>query len=95
MNDVNTNSAKISSFIKAVQNNGHIITAICQKQDIDPIEVFKKGKKIKIKEKNKGKFTAYCKGKVTSECIKRGKNSPSPTIRKRATFAANARSWNK
>lgn len=59
------------------------------------IEMFKKGHKIHIKKANRGKFTEYCGGKVTSECIARGKNSPDPKIRKRATFAANARKWNK
>lgn len=48
---------------------------------------------IHIKKKNRGKFTDYCGGKVTDECIARGKNSPNPAIRKRATFAANARKW--
>lgn len=46
---------------------------------------------IHIKKKNRGKFTDYCGGKVTDECIARGKNSPNPAIRKRATFADNAR----
>lgn len=59
------------------------------------IEEFKSGGKIHIKKKNRGKFTEYCGGKVTSECIARGKNSPNPTIRKRATFAANSRRWHK
>ena len=54
---------------------------------------FKKGGKIHIKKENRGKFTDYCGGKVTSECIARGKASPNPAIRKRATFAANARKW--
>lgn len=49
--------------------------------------------KIHIKKENRGKFTDYCGGKVTSECISKGKNSPNPAIRKRATFAANARKW--
>ena len=53
----------------------------------------KKGGKIKIKPENKGKFTEYCGGKVTQECITKGKNSPNPTIVKRATFADNARKW--
>ena len=57
------------------------------------IERFKKGNKIKIKEKNKGSFTKYCGGNVTGECIKKGKNSSDPKIRKRATFAANVRKW--
>lgn len=51
------------------------------------------GGNIHIKKKNRGKFTAYCGGKVTEACIRRGKNSPSATIRKRATFAQNARGW--
>lgn len=53
----------------------------------------KKGNKIHIKKANRGKFTDYCGGKVTSECIARGKRSSDPKIRKRATFAANARRW--
>lgn len=59
------------------------------------IPTLKSGNKIHIKKKNRGKFTDYCGGKVTEECIRRGKNSSNPTIRKRATFAANARKWNK
>lgn len=54
---------------------------------------FGEGGDIHIKKANRGKFTDYCGGKVTSECIARGKRSSSPTIRKRATFAANARKW--
>lgn len=57
------------------------------------IEAFKKGRKIEIKKKNRGSFTRYCGGNVTEECIRRGKNSPDPRIRKKATFAKNARSW--
>lgn len=48
---------------------------------------------IKIKKKNRGKFTDYCRGKVTDECIQKGKNSSDPAVRKRATFAQNARAW--
>lgn len=48
---------------------------------------------IHIKKENRGKFTDYCGGKVTSECIARGKASSNPAIRKRATFAANSRKW--
>lgn len=48
---------------------------------------------IKIKPENKGKFTDYCGGEVTEDCIQRGKNSSDPAVRKRATFAANARVW--
>lgn len=48
---------------------------------------------IHIKKENRGKFTEYCGGKVTQECIERGKHSSNPTTRKRATFADNARTW--
>lgn len=51
----------------------------------------KNGAKIHIKKKNRGSFTKWCGGDVTSECIRRGKNSPNPKIRKKATFADNAR----
>ena len=54
---------------------------------------YKSGGSIHIKKKNKGKFTDYCGGKVTEECIRKGKNSSNPTTRKRANFAANARKW--
>lgn len=59
------------------------------------VEKMKKGAKIHIKESQKGSFTKYCGGNVTEECIRKGKNSPNPKIRKKATFAANARSWSK
>lgn len=55
--------------------------------------MFAKGGKIHIKKANRGKFTDYCGGKVTSECIARGKRSKSAAVRKRATFAANSRKW--
>ena len=51
----------------------------------------KNGSGIHIKKKNRGKFTEYCGGKVTSACISKGKHSSDPKIRKRATFADNAR----
>lgn len=59
------------------------------------IDYLKKGNKIHIKKENRGKFTEYCGGNVTNECIQRGKNSPDPKVRKRATFAANSRRWAK
>ena len=55
------------------------------------IPIHKSGSTIKIKPENKGKFTEYCGGKVTSSCIEKGKNSKNPLTRKRATFAANVR----
>lgn len=59
---------------------------------LPPVPMLKKGG-IHIKKKNRGKFTDYCGGKVTEECIRKGKNSSNPTIRKRATFAQNVRSF--
>ena len=81
-----------NNFMPSMYN---IDSTLWQKLSSDcySIDKFKKGNKIRIKKKNRGKFTEYCGGKVTNECIKRGKNSPNPTIRKRATFAANARKW--
>lgn len=61
--------------------------------DVSTINTFSEGGGIHIKEKNKGKFTDYCGGKVTSECIQRGLHSSNPTTRKRANFASNARKW--
>ena len=48
---------------------------------------------IHIKKENRGKFTSYCGGKVTDECIRKAKASGNPKLVKRATFAANARKW--
>ena len=85
------NQNQISSFIKTIQDNREIISEICTPYTQTTVDIFKKGNKIKIKKENRGKFTEYCNGKVTSECIQRGKNSPDPKIRKRATFADNVR----
>lgn len=63
-------------------------------QTVQAANIAKDGGGIHIKKKNRGKFTEYCEGKVTEECIRRGKNSSNPTTRKRAIFAANARHWN-
>ena len=54
---------------------------------------FKSKGGIYIKPKNRGSFRRWCGGNVTEECIRRGKASSNPAIRKRATFAANARKW--
>lgn len=55
--------------------------------------MYKRGGEIKIKKSHEGSFTEYCGGKVTDECIRRGKSSPDPKIRKKAVFAQNARRW--
>lgn len=93
-NNKTTNSnmeIDIARFRKAYQE---MINQSLSKRESDVIERFKKGHKIKIKKENVGSFTKYCKGNVTEACIQKGKNSPDPKIRKKATFAANARKWN-
>jgi len=54
---------------------------------------------IHIKKSKRGTFTKWCKSQgysgVTTECIAKGKKSKSSAIRKKATFAGNARKWNK
>ena len=57
--------------------------------------LYKKGSGIHIKKSNRGLFTKYCGGNVTNECIAKGKRSSNSAVRKRATFAQNARSWGK
>ena len=57
------------------------------------VPYYKEGKGIHIKKKNRGKFTEYCDGKVTQECIDKAKKSGNPTLKKRAVFAENARAW--
>ena len=51
--------------------------------------------KIEIKESHKGLFTKYCGGKVTQECIDKGKKSSNLTTKKRAIFTENAKKWNR
>lgn len=60
--------------------------------NLEQIPILKKGG-IHIKKKNRGKFTEYCGGKVTEECIARGKRSKNPLTRKRANFASVSRKW--
>ena len=62
------------------------------------IEIFgvpylKKGSKIHIKKKNRGKFREYCGGEVTDKCIQKAKKSGNSKLVKRAVFAQNARKW--
>lgn len=63
------------------------------KIEIFGVPYLKGGSGIHIKKKNRGKFTEYCGGEVTDECIQKAKKSKNPKLRKRATFAANARKW--
>lgn len=88
---MNINKNKLNEFIKFknyCDNNRFILN-----QEI--IDSYKDGNKIHIKKENRGKFTQYCNGKVTNECIQRAKNSSNPILRKRAIFAENARKWKK
>ena len=63
------------------------------KAKVNYLTYLKKGNKIHIKKSHEGRFTEYCGGRVTSECIQKGKSSSDPKIRKQATFAANSRKW--
>lgn len=51
------------------------------------------GGPIHIKKNNRGKFTDYCGGEVTTACIQKGLHSSNPTTRKRANFAQNVRKF--
>lgn len=93
MDSRNYNLQRFREFVELYKNNLVTTPTSTQNSTLNVIERFKKGHKIKIKKQNKGKFTDYCNGKVTNACIQRGKNSKDPKIRKRATFAANARTW--
>lgn len=86
--------AKENLGIKALNaaNKGRL-TSLPNSFESPELNTFAEGGKIHIKPENRGKFTKYCGGKVTSECIAKGKRSSDPAIRKRATFAANARKW--
>ena len=48
---------------------------------------------IHIKKQNEGKFTEYCGGKVTQDCINKAKASGNSKLVKRAVFAENSRHW--
>lgn len=63
------------------------------KIEIFGVPYLKKGSGIHIKKKNRGKFTEYCGGEVTNECIQKAKKSGNSKLVKRAVFAQNARKW--
>ena len=85
---------QLTKFSQFFEDNSQLKLPLKLGNYSDTIELYKKGHKIRIKKENRGKFTEYCGGNVTDACIQKGKNSPNPKIRKRATFAANARTWN-
>lgn len=62
---------------------------------VTEIPVKKTGGSIHIKKSHEGKFTAWAKnhGYTMSEAIQAGKNSKDTSVRKMATFAANAQHW--
>ena len=91
MNNNNLTFIDFTNFCKQKYNNTNSQSSILV---TEYVPFHKAGNKIHIKKENEGKFTAYCNGKVTDACIQKGKNSSDPKIRKRATFAANARVWN-
>lgn len=91
----NQNLEQFKKFAQFCSDNFALSFVYIENGTEQTIPFYKKGAKIKIKEKNKGSFTRYCGGNVTEECIRRGKNSSDPKIRKKATFAKNARGWSK
>ena len=82
---------QLTKFSQFFKDNSQLNLPLKLENYLDPIELYKKGHKIRIKKENRGKFTEYCGGNVTDACIQKGKNSPDPKIRKRDTFADNAR----
>lgn len=93
MNKENLNSNRIMEFLSFCSNNLSLDQIIDASNYDSYIVRFKNGSKIHIKKKNRGKFTQYCGGNVTEECIRKGKKSSNAAIRKRAIFAENARGW--
>lgn len=64
-----------------------------EKFEIFGVPSLKQGSGIHIKKENRGKFTEYCNGEVSQQCIDKAKRSNNPTLVKRAVFAENARKW--
>lgn len=93
MKPKNTNFDQFFDFVNFCRSNRFQFDPSLSEVPTESVSFYKGGSKIKIKKENRGKFTEYCGGNVTSECISRGKNSSDSKIRKRATFAANARKW--
>ena len=93
MNSIGLYSGPYYSFSNLLKLNKLKGDPIKKKQGgkMNIIELLKNGSGIHIKKKNRGKFTSYCGGKVTNECIRKAKASGNPTLVKRATFADNAR----
>lgn len=93
MNIINNKFNNFFTFIQFCKSNKfQPIPEVCDEFS-NEANLFKKGGRIKIKDEAKGSFTKYCGGNVTSKCIAQGKNSINPKIRKKATFADNARKW--
>lgn len=93
MNKENLNSNSIQDFL-LFYTNSQSSDQLLKNFDCDSYIIrCKNGSKIHIKKKNKGLFTQYCNGKVTQECIKKGKNSSNPITRKRAIFAENSKKF--
>ena len=97
MEDIKLDKNSFQELKEMLSDNIYLKELYYANNDDTQTSVLKKGGKMKhkihIKKENRGKFTEYCGGKVTSECIQRGKNSSDPKIRKRATFAANVRKF--
>ena len=93
MNKENSNLTTIQEFFQYHSNNPELERLLEASRNESYVLRCKNGSKIHIKKKNRGSFTRYCGGNVTDECIRKAKKSPNPAIRKKATFAENARKW--
>lgn len=95
MIETNSNLTRISNVPRVSESNYDSIFTPIQVSGEKVIEIFKKGHKIHIKKKNRGKFTESAKkaGMGVQEYARHilsNKDKYSSTLVKRANFARNA-----
>lgn len=90
---------QLTKFSQFFKDNSQLKLPLKLENYSDPIELYKKGHKIRIKKENRGKFTESAKkaGMGVQEFashVLSNKNRYSTTLVKRANFAKNAKSFN-
>lgn len=90
---------QLTKFSQFFEDNSQLKLPLKLENYSDPIELYKKGYKIRIKKENRGKFTEPAKkaGMGVQEFashVLSNKNRYSTTLVKRANFAKNAKSFN-
>ena len=90
---------QLNKFSQFFEDNSQLNLSLKLENYLDPIELYKKGRKIRIKKENRGKFTESAKkvGMGVQEFashVLSNKNRYSTTLVKRANFAKNAKSFN-